>query len=285
MRSRSIAVCIGIAVLLANGAAASILFSTGNPDGLLGALSQPGTASLPETETADDFILGQSALINGATFTGLVPLGTSLAALDAAEVEIELYHIFPVDSTIPPDARVPTRANSPSDTEFAAFDKAAGDISIMAAIVNPSLSVGNSVVIGINAVPDQTTHGEGPVTGEVVHFTVMFNTPFLVGGTDHDFFRPEVGLASGNFLWLSAPRPIVAPGTPFTGDLQAWIRNAPLDPDWLRIGTDIIGGATPPTFNMTFSLLGTPVPEPTAVTLLCGGLIGMAVWRRRVARR
>src|SRR6185369_15511740 len=56
----------------------------------------------------------------------------------------------------------------------------------------------------------------------------------------------------------SGQRPI--PGAPFSPDLQAWIRNANLAPDWLRIGTDIIGGATPPTFNMSFSLTGETVP-------------------------
>jgi len=38
--------------------------------------------------------------------------------------------------------------------------------------------------------------------------------------------------------------------------LQAWIRNANLAPDWLRIGTDIIGAGT---FN-TFSLSGDTIP-------------------------
>jgi hypothetical protein len=65
-------------------------------------------------------------------------------------------------------------------------------------------------------------------------------------------------VTGGDFLYLSAPRPTVPP---FAGDLQAWIRNSNLAPDWLRIGTDIIGGATPPTFNMTFSLIGDTVPE------------------------
>ncbi len=60
-------------------------------------------------------------------------------------------------------------------------------------------------------------------------------------------------LSSGNFLWLSAPKPIVAPGTPFTPDLQSWIRNDNLAPDWLRIGSDIIGQGA---FNATFSLSG-----------------------------
>jgi hypothetical protein len=41
-------------------------------------------------------------------------------------------------------------------------------------------------------------------------------------------------------------------------DLQAWIRNANLVPDWLRIGTDIIGSDT---FNMTFSLTGNTIPD------------------------
>jgi len=55
---------------------------------------------------------------------------------------------------------------------------------------------------------------------------------------------------------LSAPKVIPAPK-----DLQAWIRNSNLTPDWLRIGTDIVGGATAPNFNMTFSLTGESVPE------------------------
>ena len=53
-----------------------------------------------------------------------------------------------------------------------------------------------------------------------------------------------------------APKPIVAPGTPFTPDLQSWIRNEHLQPDWLRIGTDIVGGSPAPTFNASFSLHG-----------------------------
>ena len=72
---------------------------------------------------------------------------------------------------------------------------------------------------------------------------------------------PEVDVIGGDFLYLSAPRPIVAPGTPFLPDLQAWIRNSNLKPDWLRIGTDIIDGSPSPTFNMTFSLTGDAIPK------------------------
>jgi hypothetical protein len=117
------------------------------------------------------------------------------------------------------------------------------------------------VVNGINKIPDNTTHGEGSTTGQEVAITINFTTPIILPA-GHYFFRPEVLLATAdaNFLYLSAPRPIVSPGTVFAGDLQAWIRNSNLAPDWLRIGTDIIVG-TPPTFNMTFSLTGQTIPE------------------------
>jgi hypothetical protein len=106
-----------------------------------------------------------------------------------------------------------------------------------------------------------SVHGgsEGPRSGEEVEISITFTNPIVLEA-GHYFFRPEVLLTSGDFLYLSGPRPIVSPaGTPFPSgvtDLQAWIRNSNLAPDWLRIGTDIIDGATPPTFNMAFSLTG-----------------------------
>jgi hypothetical protein len=81
---------------------------------------------------------------------------------------------------------------------------------------------------------------------------VTFNPPISLPA-DNYFFRPEVLLSSGDFLWLSAPKPIVAPGTPFATDRQSWIRNDALAPDWLRIGTDITGQGP---FNAAFSLSG-----------------------------
>lgn len=189
--------------------------------------------------------------------------------------------MFPADSANPPDGRVPTRVNSPADNQFAAFDQANGDITVSATILNSSFSAANSVINGINPIPHQTTGGEGAVTGEEVLITVTFAKPFLVFASDHDFFRPEVQLSSGNFLWLSAPKPIVSPGTPFSPDLQAWIRNTNLDPDWLRIGTDIVGGSPAPTFNMTFSLAGDPVPEPSTFALLGLGLGTLSLVKRK----
>ena len=74
-----------------------------------------------------------------------------------------------------------------------------------------------------------------------MQFTITFANPFMLHA-DHYFFVPQVQVTNGEFYWLSASRPSVAPGTPFAPDLQSWIRSAALDPDWLRVGTDILGG-------------------------------------------
>lgn len=235
-------------------------FSAGSPDGLLGALSQSAGTGKAETETADDFILTDTTSIAQATITGLIPPGTPLEII--SNVEVEVYHVFPKDSAVFPSGNVPARANSPADVEIdsATRDGSLGTLLFKASVLNEDFSVLNSVADGVNPKPDNVTHGEGPARGEMVQITMTFNPPIVLPA-EHYFFRPEVQLTGGDFLYLSAPKPIVAPGTPFTGDLQAWIRNSNLKPDWLRIGTDIIGGTTPPTFNMTFSLTGETAPQ------------------------
>jgi hypothetical protein len=241
--------------------AAPFFFSTGNPDGRLGAVSRLASPGKVETETADDFVLTQTTVINRATITGLIPLGTPLANI--SNVEVELYHVFPQDSANPPSGNVPTRVNSPADIEIdaATRDGSNGTLDFTASLLSGNFVVLNTVVNGIHKIPNQTTGGEGPAIGEEVSIAITFTAPILVPA-GHYFFRPEVLVTDGNFLYLSAPRPILSPpGTAFAGDLQAWIRNSTLKPDWLRIGTDIIGGATPPTFNMTFSLTGETIPE------------------------
>src|SRR5713101_5759878 len=80
--------------------AAPFSFTTGAPDSKLGALSRRASPGKLETETADDFILQQTTVITGATITGLVPLGT--LPENIKEVEIEVYHVFPLDSAFPP---------------------------------------------------------------------------------------------------------------------------------------------------------------------------------------
>jgi len=239
-------------------------FSTGTPDGLLGAFSQPASAVSLETETADDFILDETTSIAQATITGLIPSGTPLA--DISNVEVEVYHVFPKDSD-DPSGNVPSRANSPADVEIdtATRDGSLGTLTFSTSLLDESFSILNSVADGINPAPDNVTLGEGPASGEVVQITITF-TPPIVLPADHYFFRPEVQVADGDFLFLSAPKPIAAPGTPFTGDLQAWIRNSDLKPDWLRIGTDIIGGSPVQTFNMSLSLTGETVAQAATPT-------------------
>jgi hypothetical protein len=240
---------------------AGFSFTTGAPDGRIAVASRPTNSGLGqiEIEAADDFAVTSEVLISNASFTGLLPAGAPLSSIQ--QVDVEIYRVFPLDSANPPSGRVPTRVNSPSDVDFDARSTASGGLSYTAMVVASSFTAANSVVNGINPSPNQTTGGEGAVSGEEVQVNVTLNPPFQLA-PGHYFFIPKVGLSSGNFLWLSAAGPIQA------GDLQAWIRNANLDPDWLRVGTDIVGGTVPPKFNTSFSLTGTtltPTPTPTPI--------------------
>ena len=229
-------------------------FTTGNPDGLMGAASRRASPGKLETETADDFTLDQTTVISRATIVGLVPQGTQ--PQDIKEVEVEVYHIFPLDSANPPSGKVPARANSPSDVEIDTATRAgnSGTLTFFTNVLNSNFGVGNTVVNNLK-VATAPPGGEGSTAGEEVEITITFTSPIILPA-GHYFFRPEVLLTSGDFLYLSAPKVIPAPK-----DLQAWIRNSNLAPDWLRIGTDIVGGgAAAPTFNMTFSLTGETVP-------------------------
>lgn len=236
-----------------------VVVNTGNPDGKLGALSRSASTNKVETETADDFLLNQTTVLTGATITGVLTNGATLA--NVRNVEVEIYHVFSVDSDPNRLPEVPTRTNSPSDHEIAFATRASkdGSLHVRGTVLNDGFTVLNTVEDKINKKPANVTHGEGAVTGQEVEITITFTTPIALGPARY-FFRPEVGLDNGDFLFLSAPKPIKAPGVDIPGDLQAWIRNTGLSPDWLRIGTDIIGttvpGTNPPVFNMTFTLSG-----------------------------
>jgi hypothetical protein len=253
-------------------------FSTGLPDGRVATISEPPNAhnSQVEFESADDFVLNTETVIDRASFTGLLTGGAT--PRDVSNVVLTIYRVFPNDSDVgrtsgPPTfstPQVPTRVNSPADNEIENFDSAARDLHFHSRVLSETFTAQNSVsgAAKINL----HSGGNGPGTGEEVEFDVTLNTPLdLPAG--HYFIVPKVGLsdkapAGAEFLWLSAPRPIVPPGTPFPAgvtDLQSWMRFEPgLAPDWLRIGADVIGGTT---FNASFALSGeTVAPKITGLS-------------------
>jgi hypothetical protein len=273
----------GAALLSAPALADPFVFNNGTPDGRMATASRPGVGTF-EIESGDDFFLSGRTLINSATFTGLLPAATNLST-GIAQVRVEIYRVFPDDSDLsrvvpqPPaspfaTAQVPARKNSPSDVALDDRDSAGGSLSFSATQLAAAFGTTNSLTQGsIHPKPNQTTGGNGPASGQEVRFDVSLTTPFdLAPG--HYFFIPQVDLTSGDFLWLSS-------GTPSGSDLQAWARDQFLDPDWLRIGTDIVGGNPAPTFNLAFSLAGETIAEPASMALVAGGMGGLALLRRR----
>jgi|KBSSwiStaDraftv2_1062776.scaffolds.fasta_scaffold07184_2 hypothetical protein len=264
--------------------AGPFFFSTGNPDGLIATASRPDSAGKFEIESADDFVLTSATTLTSATFVGLLAGGATVG-----EIRVEIYRVFPKDSDVgrtsgPPTfstAQVPTRVNSPSDVEFVDRDTADGNLTFSTSVLSGSFTANNSIQPGgIHPLPGQFTGGNGPITGEEVQFNVKFTVPIDLPA-DHYFLIPQVQVVepNGNFFWLSAPRPIVPPGTPFPPgftDLQSWTRDEFLDPDWLRVGTDITHQGP---FNATFSLTGL-VPEPGTLLLMGVGM-GALWWRRK----
>jgi hypothetical protein len=289
------------AALPVSGNASSFFFSTGTTDGKMAAATRPDAGGKFEIETGDDFVVTSETSITSATFTGLITGGATISNI--GQVAAEIYRVFPNDSNVnrtsgPPTfstTQVPTRVNSPSDVAFASRDTSSAppmNLAFTTAVVSNSFTAANSIQPGgihpLPGPPPQATGGNGSITGQEVQFTLTFNTPFDLPA-DHYFFVPQVEITGGEFLWLSAPRPIVAPGTSFPPgftDLQGWTRDAMLDPDWLRVGTDIVdtvGVTTAPTFNFTFSLTGNTVPLPAALPLFATGLgaLGLLGWRRK----
>jgi len=245
---------LALCLLQAGGpaTASSLQFSTGNVTNAIAAASRPASTGKVEIEAADDFDLPLQATIDSATFYGLLP---SSATGTVTRVVAKIYRVFPQDSNVARTPNVPTRSNSPADVAYVVADSNSATLDFSVTTLSASFAALNSVLNGINPMPNQFTGGEGSVQGAEVRFDVSFSPP-LVLPAGHYFFVAQVLATGGDFYWLSGTRPIVSPGTPFSPDLQANIRNQNLAPDWLRIGTDIIGGASPPTYNLAFTLSG-----------------------------
>lgn len=268
---------LGVSCLLTTPTFAGPIYNNLTPNNSIAVATRPDTTAF-EIEAGDDFFLGSQTSINSASFVGLfVPGSGSAPAISSLVAEI--YRVFPQDSDTTRTPNVITRVNSPSDVAFDSRDSASSGLTFTTKVLSNTFATLNSVQPGgIHPFPNQTTGGDGPLTGQEVQIDVTFLTPFTLP-TNHYFFVPQVQLTNGGqFYWLSASRPISGAGTtPFPSgvtDLQAWTRDAALDPDWSRVGTDIVGGATPPTFNMAFSLDGAAVPEPGSAVL---GLAGLSV--------
>jgi hypothetical protein len=280
---------VGLGTMLASSALGASIYNNLTPNNLMATATRPDSSSGFEIEAGDDFVLRSQTIINSASFVGLFVPGTS-GTPSISQVVAEIYRVFPADSNTSRTPNVPTRVNSPSDVAFDSRDSGASDLTFSTTVLSASLTTMNSVQPGgIHASPNQTTGGNGPLTGQEVQINLTFSTPFDLS-PDHFFFVPQVSLTNGGqFYWLSASRPISGAGTtPFPAgvtDLQAWTRDANLDPDWLRIGTDIVGGSPAPTFNAAFSLDGTAIPEPSPTLMALAGLALIAIWRSFTAIR
>ena len=157
-----------------------------------------------EIETGDDFALTQPTSITHADFTGLIPSGASLSAI--RNIAVEVYRVFPADSDVGRTSgslhfrrRTYPRESTPSDVALDSRLFSAGSSGLSVSIVNPNFAANNSVTPGgIHPQPNQTTHGNGPVSGQEIKISADIATPFDLAAGQY-FFVPQVELSSGDF--------------------------------------------------------------------------------------
>ena len=266
-------------------AAQSFSFSTGDPDGKIATATRPDIGGPFEIESADDFVLTHATSITSATFTGLLPIDAPLT--DIGEVVVEIYRVFPKDSQDPPSGNVPTRVNSPSDVAFEYRDSTSSSLTFTPTLVQADFAAANSVQPGGIRYPT-TAHRRrrrGPGRGSAVLGKLHQPLPPPSGPL---FLRaPGAALRRDFLVAVGAEADRGGTARPLVPDLQSWTRDDPgIAPDWLRVGTDIVGpdvGA--PTFNAAFSLEGSVVPEPSTWAMMLLGFAGLGFAGYRHARK
>ena len=206
------------------------VFSTGTPDGLLGALSQPAGSGTSRPRPPTTSSLSETTSIAQATITGLIPAGTPAGEHQQRRGRgLSRLSQGLGRSPLGAGARAGQLARRRRDRQRHARCERGNARVRGRSLVDASSSVLNTVVDGINPVPAERdpwrrsrraarwSRSRSPSPRRSFCRRITISS------------APRSQVTGGDFLFLSAPKPIVAPGTPFMGDLQAWIRNSDLD--------------------------------------------------------
>ena len=162
----SCAIALGMGAMLAVPALAdTVIYNNLTPNNMIAVASRPGLPGTFEIEAADDFFLGTQTTINSASFVGLFVPGSS-GTTAIADIVVEMYRVFPLDSNAVRIPNVPTRNNSPSDDAFATRDSSLNQLTFTMSTLSGTFTASNSVQPGgIHPSPLQTTNGNGPPLG------------------------------------------------------------------------------------------------------------------------
>src|SRR5437764_2068133 len=93
-------ICLGAALIAPVSGA--VIYNNLTPNNSMAIATRPGaTGGIFEIEAADDFNISAAATINTASFVGLIVPG-SAGVSSISQVVVEMYRVFPLDSTTPP---------------------------------------------------------------------------------------------------------------------------------------------------------------------------------------
>ena len=114
-----LAVTLAASAFAGAACATPFVFSTGDPDGKIATGSRPSSAGKIEIESANDFVLRDHTRITKASFTGLLPDFKNVGS-----VVVEIYRVFPFDSTNPPSGERIYRRRGPVSGQEVRFEVA-----------------------------------------------------------------------------------------------------------------------------------------------------------------